>query len=333
MEVYAENLVKDENGIYGIDSFKYAKYFSEHLIDYFTFTNEEGEEIKQYDSITFDEFTNVYSKKNQDFDELGFMNKILGSEKLSELQTTLANERKRVCMFNMCYLSLYILEKAKLRYLVLLRPTIKDTLTELKKIKKVTFINEDGSKAESSSKILADTLIEAMESKDECTHYEVEKLVTWNEVADNRLMQSLFVYDLSVFLNDYFKAKRKKNALVSTTEQELIRYLMYFFGLTPVIVTDSRYRQLMMYYKKIVMQNRNINRINIDGKPRYIKFDFIDYQTWKSGKIDWTKHLTFEIKPGDTIQFQPRNRQFFAAPITNDFLFQYPDYSLYFCAR
>lgn len=330
MEVYAENLIKAENGGYTIDIIQYSEYFNKHLLDYITFTNKDGEEVKLYDGISFEEFLQIYSN-NGGIDELDFWQRIINDKKLSELQTDLVNEGKRVCMINMCYLCLYILMKAKNRYLVLLKPTVADTLAELKEVKKVTFTNEDGTKVESSLKGLIASMLNNAKG-DEKTKYEVDRVVTWDKVSDNKLMQSMFVYDLSIFLNDYFKVKRKKDALVSTKEQELIRYLMYFFELTPAVVTDSRYRQLMAYYKDVVMPNQDINCINIDSKPRYIKFDFIDYQTWKSGKIDWTKYRPFEIKLGDTIQFQPRNRQFFASPITNDFLFQFSDNSLYFCS-
>lgn len=332
MNGYGEYCIKDAEGNQWYNNFNYVDYYCEHLLDYYTFKDTDGKEVKIYNCITLKEFTAQFSKVNPDFDEIGFFQKIISEKRLDKLQTALESEGKRVCMFNMCILALYILEKAKCRYLVLLKPTVDDTLAELKDVKKITFTNEDGSKVESNLKGLIASMLNNAKG-DEKTKYEVDRVITWDKVSDNKLMQSLFVHDLSVFLNDYFKVKRKKDALVSTKEQELIRYLMYFFGLTPAVVTDSRYRQLMAYYKNIVMPNQDIHCLNIDGKPRYIKFDFINYQTWKSGKIDWTKYRPFEINLGDTIQFQPRNRQFFAVPITNDFLFQFPDYSLYFCAR
>lgn len=148
---------------------------------------------------------------------------------------------------------MFLVERGKARYVFLLKPTIQETLSALGEVSKITFTHKDGTTVESSSETLIKEIRNALEANKECdAHtYQVEKIVTWDKVANNSVMQSYFVHDLSVFLNQYFPVKRKKDAQVSTKEVELILYLMKLFGLSKEELTNKRYWQLMNTYKRI----------------------------------------------------------------------------------
>lgn len=100
-------------------------------------------------------------------------------------------------------------------------------------------------------------------------------------------MQSYFVHDLSVFLNKYFPVKRKKNALISTKEVELILYLMKLFGLSNFELTNKRYWQLMNTYERMDKRITDLGEFSINGKTVTMPLLFIPYSMWNNGKIDW----------------------------------------------
>ena len=149
--------------------------------------------------------------------------------------------------------------------------------------------------------------MEALEKKKDSdqSEYEVDKIVTWDQVSNKSVMQSYFVHDLTVFLNKYFPVKRKKDALVSTKEVELILYLMKLLGLSTAELTNKRHSQLMSLYKQISKQKQDYGRFNIDGKERILPIMFIPYSVWNYGKLDWTaeEFPELKLKTGDKIKF------------------------------
>ena len=207
----------------------------------------------------------------------------------------------------MYILSKFLVERGKSRYLFLLKPTISETLSALKDVSKITFTHKNNTKVESTSRYLIEKIMEVLEAEKESKNknYEVEKIVTWDKVSNNSIMQSYFVNDLTMFLNKYFPVKRKKDALVSTKEVELILYLMKIFGLSTVELTNKRYWQLMKIYRDIDSHNTEYGEFNINDVKVIIPIYFIPYSLWSNGKIEWTgkdiPKLNGEI--GTTIQF------------------------------
>lgn len=302
MNIYSQHLRENENGISEICPFDYLEFYDAniHPYDVFQFYDGPG---KIYEGITADEF--LLRHKKEGF--IGAAQLILNDKKLSELQEELEAEGKQVCMFNLYILCLFLIEKAKMKYVALLKPTTQDILSELKNVSKITFNNEDGTTVESTSDTLIKTVLEALEAKKEHTtqQYEVEKVVTWDKVSNKILIQSCFVYDLSVFLFEYFPVLRKKRALVSAKEKKLILYLLKLFGLSPEQPTDKRWFQLMNYYKQIKNSGTEMQKLKADGKTLLLRLCFIPYSMWHNGKIDWTdKDLPkFDGEIGCTIKF------------------------------
>jgi len=190
------------------------------------------------------------------------------------------------------------------RLLILFRPTIKDTLSELAETHELSFGGCDGKKVTSRNTKLIDIVINALKSNAEAdiNYYEVERIVKIDEVANNIFMQSKFVFLLATFFKNYFPdAKRRKNCcLVSQKEQELILRILSFFNLAPknYKLTESRYRQLIIYAKNMIP---NENLITINGN--YYQMDFIMYEDWSRKEFNWSSpHLQIRsIKEGDTI--------------------------------
>ena len=301
MKTYGQYFTTDENGIQVFNPFDYLDFYEANIHSYNIYKSE-VDELKIYEGMTAEK-----KKKKHKDGYLALFQYVLKEERLSELQNELEAENKQVCMVNLCILSLFLLEKGRARYLFLMKPTISETLSALKNVSKISFTNKDGTTVESSSKVLIKTVMETLETKSKIdeTDHEFEKLVTWDKLADKSVMQSYFVHDLAMFLNKYFPVKRKKDALVSTKEVELILYLMKLVGLSTVELTNKRYWQLMKIYETINRQPTNLSKFNINGKPVIIPTQYIPYSVWKNGKIDWTDDIIPEttIKEGDTIQF------------------------------
>lgn len=301
MNVYSQYVRTEEDGSQELYPFDYLEFYEANIHPYEEFQS--GENTKKiYEGITVSDFYREHKK--------GFLNviqEVFNNKRLSQLQEALDAEDKQVCMFNMYILSMFLVERGKTRYVFLLKPTIHETMSALKDVSKITFTNKDGAITESTSKTLIKEVLEVLEAKKEDTvqKYEIEKVVTWDKVSNNLIMQSYFVHDLAIFLNKYFPIKRKKDALISTKEVELILYLMKLLGLSKEELTNKRYWQLMNTYKNVNNQIKDIGEFTMNGQTIIMPLLFIPYSIWNNGKIDWTdKDLPrFDGEVGITIQF------------------------------
>lgn len=86
--------------------------------------------------------------------------------------------------------------------------------------------------------------------------------------------------------------------MVSATEQKLILYMLYFFELAPAPLTDSRFRQLIGYYKE------HQTRVSYSILPEVgvVPLEIIKYGDWKDGNIKLDK-LKYPLGVGDTVTF------------------------------
>lgn len=220
MKTYSKHTKISANDIREINPFDYLKYYVDNIQPFTQF--KDSPEIF-YEGMTKEEF---FVKYKEEFSNI--LQPIIKDERLSILQDELEEEGKEVCMFNMYLLAKFLVERGKSRYLFLLRPSISETLAALKEVSKITFTNKDNTTVETKSTMLIKKVIETLEANKEADamNYEVERTVTWDKMSNNSIMQSYFVNDLTKFLHEYFPVKRKKDALVSTKEVELILYLM-----------------------------------------------------------------------------------------------------------
>lgn len=302
MKVFERNIKVDKNGNMYFRYLDYLIFYEKEMRPHLYDDDDNEQEI--HEGLTVAEFMN----RHHDDSFADIVKQIVADKRLDTLQQELVAEGKQVCMFNLYVLCMYLVERNRERYVFLLKPTIGETPSELKNVTKITFTNEDGSKVESSSKTLIDKVLETMEANKEysATHMEFLRLETWDKLTNNAIIQSCFVHDLSQFMNKYFDVKRKKGAIVSTKEVELIMYMMQLFGLSKVELTNKRYWQLMNTYKQID------NTLNIFSFPTANEGDhfsivatFMPYSIWSKGKINWTKEETpkKDLNIGDYIQF------------------------------
>ena len=283
MNTYSQHIRIEEDGSQELYPFDYLEFYDSNIHPYEDFKL--GNDSKRiYEGITANEFRREHKE--------GFLHviqKVLNNKRLNQLQEELETEEKQVCMFNLYILAMFLVERGKTRYVFLLKPTIQETLSALNGVSKITFTNKDGSMVESTSDILIKGILETLEANKECdiNTCQVEKVVTWDKVANNSIVQSYFVHDLSLFLNKYFPVKRKKDAQISTKEVELILYLMKLFGLSKEELTNKRYWQLMNTYERINKRITDLGEFSINGKTVTVPLLFIPYPMWNNGKIDW----------------------------------------------
>ena len=220
---------------------------------------------------------------------------------LDKLHKEIKANGMKLCPLNFYTFCQYILAIIKEQYFVLLKPTIADTIEELSDVKSITFTNGDGKEVKADNAQLIKIVLDNIKAGDSTT-YEAGRLVRVDKLGsmiDKTLIQSSFVFNVALFLKEYFKdyPRRANCCMVSATEQKLILYMLYFFGLAPAPLTDSRFRQLIKYYKE------HRSRVSLSQLPNIgiIPMEIIKYKDWKDGIR--LNHLKYPIDKGDTITF------------------------------
>lgn len=219
-------------------------------------------------------------------------------ENLNKLHKEIKENGMKLCPLNFFTLCQYILTIIKEQYFILLKPTIADTLAELSEVQSIAFTNADGKSITTSNSDLVKSVMENIKATDN-GRYEADRIVRVDKITDKILIQSSFSYYVALFLKEYFKDYPRRNncCMVSAPEQRLILYMVYFFGLSPVPLTDSRFRQFIKYYKE------HRSRVSISDLPNVgvIPLELIKYKDWKDGiKLD---KLKYPIIEGDTVTF------------------------------
>lgn len=290
--VYEDNL---DNGSILID--RYIDYFIQHLqnkieLDSQTYLEGAGAAAAFLDRLTEQIFT------TPDFDRW------VKDDTLDKLHKEIKANGMKLCPLNFYTLCQYILTIIKEQYFVLLKPTIADTIAELSDVKSIAFTNSDGKEVKADNAQLIQMVMDNLKVVDNPT-YEADKIIRVDKLGclmDKALLQSSFIYYVALFLSAYFKdyPRRANCCMVSAPEQQLILYMLYFFGLAPAPLTDSRFRQLVKYYKE------HRSRVSLSNLPNvgYIPLEMIKYRDWKDGiRLDKLKD---PITKGDTITF-PQN--------------------------
>ena len=230
------------------------------------------------------------------FHNLGF-DKWVKDDDLDKLHKEIKANGMKLCPLNFFTLCKYILTIIKEQYFILLKPTIADTLSELSDVASITFTNADGSSISSSNSELVKMVMDCVKDVGG-KKYEADSFVRVDRITDKILIQSSFAYYVALFLKEYFKdyPRRSNCCMVSATEQKLILYMLYFFGLAPAPLTDSRFRQLIAYYKE------HQTRVSYSILPEIgvVPIEIIKYGDWKDGNIKLDK-LKYPLEVGDTV--------------------------------
>lgn len=287
--VYKDIFDEEHNNIY-ID--KYISFFREHLQNKIEL--EDGS-FQLEGELASNDFI---SKQLEKFANTEEFRKWVADTTLDKLHTEITSTGMKLCPINLFTLCQYILYITREQYVVLLKPTIADTLAELKDVKAISFINGDDKTVTTSNKKLIKQILDNLKAE-ETTEYEADKIVRIDKMIDKSLIQANFTYYVALFLKEYFKdyPRRSNCCMVSSIEQKLILYLLYFFGLSQTPLTDSRFRQLISQYHT---QRININYSNFQDVG-FIPVDFVKYKDWKDG-LNWNR--LDPIKKGETIKFK-----------------------------
>lgn len=286
--IYEDILDKENNSIY-ID--KYINFFMEHLQNRIEL--EDGSSQLEGELASNDFISNLLQRFASDEETKKWME----DATIDKLHTEITSNGMKLCPINFFTLCQYILHIIKEQYFALLKPTIADTLAELRDVKAIFFINGDDKTVTTNNKKLIKQIIDNLNAE-ETTEYEVEKIVKIDEIADKSLIQANFTYYVALFLKEYFKdyPRRSNCCMVSYTEQKLILYMLYFFGLSQTPLTDSRFRQLISQYhtRRIKVNYSKIPNLGI------VSLDLVKYKDWKNG-LNWDR--LDPLKVGETVRF------------------------------
>ena len=268
------------------------------------------EGVKIYEGLSYGEFLINWNKDiEKNVNELAkflCINKRNKKEEkrlkeLKEFQKNLSGIGIDLDFANLYFLCSFIIRVIKDGYFALLKPNPKETLAMIKNITKVAITNADGSVIETIYDDIIDPIKEALSNvvDADTTTYEVERLVKLDEVSNQEIFQAKFVCYLSRFLRDYFpEAKRRKNSYIVPMEQELVMYMLSYFGLGNIGISLDRYRQLFMYAKKI---EERFGYSYIEDK--LLPIGFVRYEKWKGKRLSF---ISKDKKPYKLKQYNPQ---------------------------
>lgn len=186
------------------------------------------------------------------------------------------------------FLCVYIKEIIDSRYCIIFKPSTKEILNEISNsedVKEITITMKNGGKISTSYSGIIENLVNSLKNCEDET-YGIDRMEKKVDVYTKEYAQVEFVRYISRFFHDYFNVKRRKNSYLSNEEQELIRYLLYFFKFSPDIITDSRLRQLMISKYSC---NEHLLFLNFPGifeSNLAIHLEFLTYTDIKKGKIN-----------------------------------------------
>ena len=275
-----------ELGINEYDITVYASFFADNIQLHLQY-DDKGNWV--YDGLSYDEFAIRWDNDPDRF--CNALQKMLADEELGKLQDEIEEEVGiRIDYFNFYPLCAFVDALVRERYFVLLKPTAKDILSNLKEAKEITITNSDSSKVTFSNHQLIEAVVNVIKAKaDDGEKYETERMVRIDEIANNVVMQSKFAFWIATFLREYFpNAKRRNNCcMVSEPEQRLILRLLTYFNLAPdnITLTTARFRQLIICYHNLKMDEG----YSMFPEIGIVPVTFVKYEDWHRKSMDWTK--------------------------------------------
>ena len=292
-DIDKEAMFYDENGepVHGVDIWCYCKFFAEYIQLMY------GD--NDYDGLSLYEYADIVESNQRDV-----LIKLIDFNKDGIIYDFQMEMQKKynvhINAWALCNLCLFIDKIVHRKLVVLLKPTIADTIEEINDLESVTFTNKDGKSTTTRNKALIEQIKGALR-QDGKVVYEVERIADRQEVFTKELMQIEFFFYLSIFLQKYFPIKRR--GLLTSAEMKMCGYFLKWFGLSAEVVTESRLRQFRMKFDQVSVGNVSILPIN--GKDVKVQWEFVKYKDWKEGKINPLKQEIEPINMGEAIRFLP----------------------------
>lgn len=283
----------DDNGepVYGVDIWCYCRFFAQHIQLMFDENNFDGLSLFEY-----------ADKAERDQKEL--IIKLISFNKDGNIYDFQKEMQKKhnvhINAWALCNLCLFIDKIVHRKLVVLLKPTISDTIEEIHDLDSITFTNKDGKTTTTRNKALIEQVTSVLKQGDK-VEYEVERIADRQDVFTKELMQIEFFFYLSSFFQKYFPIKRR--GLLTKAEMKMCGYFLKWFGLSAEVVTESRLRQFRMKFDQVSVGSISILPIN--GKDVKVQWEFVKYKDWKDGKINPLKKDIDPLKEGESISFLP----------------------------
>lgn len=283
------NEIKDENGnsIPALDLWSYCEFFAENIQMKTNIGTKENPHFL-YDGLSLYDFADQFEEEKFQKFLLFFMQ----DEKSYQFQLDMeAKYNVKINAAALCVLCHFISKIVTDKYVMLLNPSLKETLESISDLKEITFENADGTKHSSQYSALLDSIMRTLKEKEkeELSNYSTYKLVKREEAYTREIIQAEFVYYLSHFFHERFDIPRKFGGLISVLEQEMVCYYLWYFGLSSEKVGDSRFRQLKNVDQKKLFNSSWVSITFEDKGEVFMQLDYVKHKYWKSGKINVLK--------------------------------------------
>ena len=286
-------VVKLTNGqvINKIDIWSYCIYFADNIQLMI------GDNI--YDGMPLGVFGDKIEKNQKE--HLKTLIKFVQDKRIYDFQHVMETKYgTKVNAFALCTLCEFINAIIHKKVVLLLKPTLSETIEQIKDFESVTFHKKNRRVFHCNNnevlKVLKD-IINKIECKPTST-YEAYKVVDRLEVFTKEILQIEFTYYLSSFFNQFFKINRK--AKLTSIENKMIGYFLKWFGLSVEEVTEARLRQLRMNYDKF---DTTASILNFGDSTVTVQWHVIKYEDWSNGLINPIKRDIPTLKEGESICF------------------------------
>lgn len=276
--------IKDPSGkVYYANMWEYLNFFFEKIQH-----KHIGNDYIFIDGMRPDLFIDMYVNKSKVEDKKAIEKFIFDTtcyglqNEMSELYNVHINW---FALYGLCE---FIKEIINRRLVVLLKPTIQDTLDfigDRANLESCSFHTKDGKVVNSDTKLLLDTVYNSLiENKSEDLYF--DKIGRKVDYYTKEYGQLEFVRYLSEFFHFRFDIKRRKNGYITLTEQKIVCCMLSLCGFSPEPVQESRYRQLM---NSKYNSADHLFPLNIPGcieTKLNLYVEFLTYKQIKNGKIN-----------------------------------------------
>lgn len=264
-----------------VDMWKYSIYFFEKIQ-----RKEISKDFVYIDGIRLDRYVDLMRKEKHAEKIIDFMRDKTSCELCLEMEAKHNTHVNWVALYGLCS---YIREIINRRLALLLKPTLKDTISEIKDLEnldKISFELKDGSNHISDFCEVKKTVWEALNKCDDSS-IGFHKIVKKVDVYTHEYGEIEFVRYISKFFHEYFtNVHRRKNSYLSVTEQKLVCFLLHYFGFAPAKVQESRYRQLFNSKYESMDHLLSCDIPGFFESNVKIFMEYIPYKVWSKGKIN-----------------------------------------------
>lgn len=264
-----------------VDTWKYAIYFFDKIQ-----RKDISKESIFIDGIRLDKYVEIFKKENHAQKIVDFISDKTSCSLCKEMKAQYNTHINWVALYGLCS---YIREIIIRRLALLLKPTLQDTISEIKgleNIESISFGLKDGNNHTTDFCEIKKIIWESMKNSSE-TNVEFHKIAKKVDVYTHEYGEIEFVRYISKFLHEYFNdVKRRKNSYLTITEQRLVCFLLKYFGFAPEKVQESRFRQLFNSKYNAI---DHIMPLNIPGffeSNVKLYLECIPYRVWSKGKIN-----------------------------------------------